>query len=351
MSENQVHSRVSDAELELLDEWTDNRDISRAEGIRQLIHIVCGDGDDTGIHAQLEDIQTQLDELTELHHQPDLSGAPEAPAPAQASGEPEVTADGGITATTTDYSSLGMSHTRPIAPDEADFSDPSVVGQTPAARLPVLRGVLIHQMRNRSTEIIEEQELQNLIEQTFGTTRKTTRRYVREAVKHGLINPHPTIDHRLCDERTLERHQRILFGKNYPRKEKMGLPESFKNWLGEPWQQEYNPVFYLNQDMYEQELKRITAYCRREALKAFSAGAHSGEARYKWQLFYHELTEIVSEQLEGEPGHSAQELHWLLLGDERVDKPVTREKLPMQIPDKPEETEETVETEVPGGSE
>lgn len=169
----QLHSRVSREAMEQVEQYADLHDCPKWEAVDRLIKIGAGGTDvATQVDAMDAKLQRVLEEL-------------QAPGIGSEISEDGIAADGALSAKI-DYDNLQWRHSVEISPEEAAFSDPSVVSQTPRSRVPVVRGILL----DRDTTRVTHGELVTLIRDVFNCTLPTAEGYA-ETGEHKSWYPHP----------------------------------------------------------------------------------------------------------------------------------------------------------------
>ena len=157
----QLHCRVSTEAKQQIEEYAELHDCAQWEAVDSLIKIAAGS---TDVGRQIESMDAKLQRVLEQL---------DAPGIGQQLADGQVAADGAVTQKI-DYDNLPWEHDLEISSEEADFSDPSVVSQTPRSRVPVIRGILLGNDRERITP----GELTALTRGVFDCTLPTARGYV-----------------------------------------------------------------------------------------------------------------------------------------------------------------------------
>lgn len=157
----QLHCRVSTEAKRQIEEYKELHDCTQWEAVDSLIKIAAGS---TDVATQIESMDAKLQRVLEQL---------DAPGIGQQLADGQVAADGAVTQQL-DYDNLPPKHDLEISIEEADFSDPEVVSQTPRARVPVIRGILLDNDRER----ISPGELETLTRDVFGCTLPTAQNYL-----------------------------------------------------------------------------------------------------------------------------------------------------------------------------
>lgn len=169
----EVRPRISGEAAQQLQTFAERNDMTQSEAAEHLIKLATGA---TSIGTEISSINSKLDRVLEGLQAPGVASPVE---------EDGLAADGATTAKL-NYDELSPGHSEPIAPDESNFEHPSVVKHTPRTRVPVMRGILLHE----DVESLPERELLQRLQSTFGCSQPTAEGYVEHGM-HRSWYPNP----------------------------------------------------------------------------------------------------------------------------------------------------------------
>lgn len=175
-STEEIRPRITGEPAARVGAYAELHGLSQREATEQLILIATGAQD---VGERVEAMDAKLERVLEELQAPGVG------APVEDNG---VVADGAVRAKI-DYNNLSWNHQEPISRDEAQFSNSAVLKHTPRTRVPVVRGILLDEERER----LSERELRELIMDVFGCARATADGYLQTG-QHRSWHPHPELE-------------------------------------------------------------------------------------------------------------------------------------------------------------